>query len=79
MAQQAYPECEKLSEHSSDMSAIRSFLEWASENGLEFGQWNGDRFETANKGTEELLSAHFGIDQNKVDAERKAMLAALSN
>lgn len=78
-APSVYPECEKLSMHSAEMSVIRSFLEWASEHGLEFGQWDGDRFGTANKDTEALLSAHFGIDQNKVDAERKAMLAALAN
>lgn len=78
-APSVYPECEKLSMHSAEMSVIRSFLEWANEHGLEFGQWDGDRFGTANKDTEALLSAHFGIDQNKVDAERKAMLAALAN
>lgn len=63
----------------SEMSTVRSFLEWASDNGLEFGLWNGDKFVTANKGVEQLLSDHFGINQEKIEAERRAMLAALSN
>lgn len=77
MSNQDYPECEKLSLHSSEMATIRSFMEWASGQGLEFGQWNGNRFETANINTESLLHQHFEIDEKKIESERRAMLASM--
>lgn len=84
MAEQQYPECEKLKEHHSQMEIIREFLEWASENGMEFGRWEPglagqvyDNFNPVNQSIDQYLSRFFGIDMGKVDEERRAMLSSL--
>lgn len=86
MTEQQYPECEKLSEHHSQMEIIREFLEWASENGMEFGSWEPglpgqvhDNFNPVNQSIDQYLARYFGIDMGKVDEERRAMLASLSS
>lgn len=86
MAEQQYPECEKLKEHHSQMEIIREFLEWASENGMEFGRWEPglagqvyDNFNPVNQSIDQYLSRFFGIDMGKVDEERRAMLSSLSS
>lgn len=82
MTEQQYPECEKLNEHHSQMEIIREFLEWASENGMEFGHWEPgllgqvhDNFIPVNKSFDEYLAQYFDINMGKVETERRAMLA----
>lgn len=86
MAEQQYPECEKLSEHHAQMEIIREFLEWASENGMEFGRWEPrltgqvyDNFSPVNQSVDQYLAQYFEIDMAKVDEERRAMLASINS
>jgi hypothetical protein len=85
MAEQQYPECEKLNEHRPQMEVIREFLEWASGNGMEFGTWEPgllgqvyDNFNPVNQSIDQYLALYFEIDMVKVEEERRAMLANLN-
>lgn len=71
-----YPESEKLAEVATEMRAIRAFLDWADEEqGLELEP--RDRWRTRSS-TDVLLYEHFGIDEKKLEAERRAMLEKLA-
>jgi hypothetical protein len=61
-----YPECEKLSAARPKSQVIGEFLEWlASEKEIHLDQ---------SVRLEDLLAEFFGIDQNKLEKERRMML-----
>jgi hypothetical protein len=78
---------------SGDNKTIGAFLEWAGENGYRLTKtveytdvrhslYNDDAYEVPIEvqepvGTEEVLAAYFGIDMDKVSAEKDALYEAL--
>lgn len=82
-----YPEHDKLRAIADESQAIGEFLEWmGTDRTAEHGQygrrlflahmWN-DRLTPASYTIEDLLAQFFGIDQNKIEAEKRQMLAEL--
>lgn len=72
-----YPESEKLAKASNEMRAIRAFLDWAEEEkGYHLEAVRGEPMRTESTGA--LLYEHFGIDEKKLEAERRAMLEKLA-
>ena len=77
------PECEKLSAIAPQSQIVGEFLEWLTQDkGYCIAEENlGDSSETlipVYTTTEKLLAEHFGIDLNKVEKERRALLEFLS-
>ena len=86
-ASSAYPEHDKMASMRTELDAVASFLE-----ALEAGQltWGGKRLHLGIYATEtsnfirsvganipDLLAQWSGIDQDKIEAEKRAMLAKL--
>lgn len=82
------PECQKLADISKESNKIGSFLEWLlHETQYSFGKWINDEngnsiFINTHVGDRiinELLAQYYGIDLNKVEEERIALLDWLRN
>ena len=84
-AQPACPECEKLSAVSEKSQELREFLEWMEQScGIILAEecdeeYLGERLVTSWKyrgvsGKNKLLAEYFGIDLDKVEDERRALL-----
>lgn len=77
-----YPEHEKLKAIADKSQAIGDFLEWATQT---HGLWLAEPvpnslhgyFAPTGKRTVGLLAEFFDIDEDKIEAEKRAMLAAL--
>lgn len=73
-----YPEHEKLKALGGANQTVGDFIEWLGENGYEIAQrdkygglyWCG-------KSRDQLISAFFEIDRDKLEAEKRAMLAEI--
>jgi hypothetical protein len=75
-----YPECEKLLAVKDKSQLVGEFLEWASgKNMVLCARPKGDdeEYYPVMQSWEKLLADFFGIDLNKVESERRAMLADL--
>lgn len=80
-----YPEHEKLKAVQTQSQSIGEFLDWLrGEKGFEIARWKHDDFDEnddvlmpAHFSTEKLLAEFFNIDLDKVEAEKRAMLAQL--
>jgi len=72
-------ECDKLAAVSGDSQTIGAFLDWLqSEKGYTLCDVDRhDRFTPVSDGTQALLAEYFEIDLNKVEQERRGLLAAL--
>lgn len=71
----SYPEHEKLSEVKHESQAIGEFIEWATcVAGYEFAKYHGDDLQVALVSIEGLLAEYFGVDLDKLEAEKRAML-----
>ncbi len=74
------PECEKMLAIKDKSQAIGEFLDWLAESEhIHLCEWFGDDdyLGYARERTETLLAKFFGIDQDKVEQERRNMLAEL--
>lgn len=80
-----YPEHEKLAQISDKSQAIGEFMDWLNETkGFQLGEWGTcldefcqeDSLHPVTPTTVDLLAEHFGIDQNKLEDEKQAMLEA---
>jgi hypothetical protein len=73
-----YPEHEKLGAVVQESEAIGEFLEWCYERGWYLCQPTGSPFEGCYRpvpgSINDYLAAHFGIDQKKLEAEKRQML-----
>lgn len=70
------PMCDMLSNHIAERNGIVEFIDWlAYEKGYELGAWEDDRFYPANPGIQRLAHEFLGIDENKLEAERREILA----
>ena len=76
-----YPEHEKLAKISGKSQAVGEFLEWASSQGLHLCEPIPESlhgyYGPTNRSVLDLLAEFFGIDQDKIEAEKRAMLAYL--
>lgn len=67
MTTTSHPECEKLAEIHDERVAINEFVAWA-----------GGRLHGAGEiKTDELVLEFYGIDRDRLEVERQAMLAGL--
>lgn len=82
----AYPEHEKMTAKEAEIYLITGFLEWLSGNDYlvvrpysptSLGESTNRLDECDWPGIERLLAEHFGIDPDKLAAEKGAMLADL--
>lgn len=73
-----YPECEKMQAIKDKSQAIGEFIEWLGINGMFIGDYDeGGYPTTALLNTEQLLAKYFKIDLNKVEKEKRRMLAEI--
>lgn len=76
-----YPECEKLGELSVERQAISEFLEYLSANGIRLCRSTDEhpRWYPISTSDDALFMQCYGIDENKLEAERRAMLENFRN
>ena len=82
-----YPECDKIVAVHDQSQKLGEFLDWLREQGWELCAYQGvedeeseetpDGWYPIHKPAEQLLAKFFGIDLNKVEAERRALLEAI--
>lgn len=74
-----YPEHEKLKALGGANQIVGDFIGWLDENGYEIGCRDSkyDHLEWCGKSRDELIAAHFEIDRNKLEDEKRAMLASI--
>lgn len=78
--QDLYPEHTKLTSISDTSQKIGEFIDWLrSERGIDLTEYNQyeDFHYTTGQRTDQLLADFFGIDQDKIEAEKRAMLESL--
>lgn len=74
MAERSYPEHEKMKECSSPRQAVGDFIEWLSERGYWICEKRHGEWFPTYRSRDQLLAAHFELDIDKIDAEKRAML-----
>lgn len=74
-----YPEHEKLEGLDGSNQIVGDFIGWLGEQGYEICRWNEGRTYClpANVGRDQLIADHFEIDRDKLEQEKRQMLAAL--
>jgi hypothetical protein len=76
-----YPMCTKLNAVRNDKAILLCFLDWLEENNLKICEFtdtehsHGDYFPIV-KTEDKLLMEYFGIDEKKLEEERRKILAA---
>jgi hypothetical protein len=78
MAEQ-YPEHEKLKGLGGANQIVGDFIEWLAERRIELAEWNpsGTYCMPIHRSRDDLLAEFFEIDRDKLEAEKRAMLASL--
>ncbi len=73
-----YPEHVKLQRIHKQSQAIYDFLGWCGEHDIVLCELNDNyRYMQTSKNHARLLSEHFGIDQNKLENEKRAMIESI--
>lgn len=74
-----YPEHEKLKALNGANQTVGDFLSWLTEEGYVIAQFDDltDELFVPYSSIESLLARFFGIDQDRLEAEKQAMLAQL--
>lgn len=77
-----YPEHEKLRAISDQSQTVGEFVEWMGQQGIHLGEylhgeWSQARLVPTHRNTVDLLAEFFGIDQKRLEGEKRAMLASL--
>lgn len=77
--QPACPECEKLAQavKTHNTQDIGNFLSWMFGEGYVIAVWYDDELCPARKSIENMLAKYVGIDMDKVEQERRALLVWL--
>lgn len=57
--------------------AVQQFLDWLWNEGLHLCSTDGHEFIPHHRQPEQLMADHFGIDRDKIEDERRAILANL--
>ena len=74
-----YPENDKLSAVADQTPAIGEFIEWLEGKGIFLARYvEGSNFPRHVHGFRDLLAEWADIDQNRLEAEKRQMLAALA-
>jgi hypothetical protein len=76
-----YPEHDKLTAVAEQTQAIGEFMEWAESKGLFLARYvDGSNFpRPIHTDIRDLLAEWAGIDQNKLEAEKRQMLVVCAN
>ena len=79
-----FPEHQKLSDNQKEHEAIVSFLNFLEEKGLEIGHerncWPGYTLpKFTREKTSAVIAEYFGVDEKKLEAEKRQMLDALQS
>lgn len=77
MSNENYPMCQKLSMVRNDKAIIDCFLEWLEENEITLckeGDYLGEDFTPIRKTADKILMDYFGIDEKKLEEERRKIL-----
>lgn len=78
MSEQPYPEHDRLRAVSDESQKIGEYMEWLAGQGLVVAHlYNGSQLALSHRSIEDLLAAYFAIDLDKLEAEKRAMIAAL--
>lgn len=78
--QPATPECEKLAKVSEESNKIGAFLDWLKDKGIHLATWEYDedlddeRLFPHREPIQNILAEYYGIDLDKVETERRALL-----
>jgi hypothetical protein len=80
MTDHEYPEHEKLARISDQSQRLGEFLEWAEEKGWHLAEWQDeiDYMLPIHLKKDQVLARYFGIDLDRLHAEKDAMYQALS-
>jgi len=77
------PECDKMLKHKTESMTLTNFVDWLNENGYaictleETNGYPKEQWITIQRNYEQLFAEYFKIDLNKVEIERRALLAAI--
>lgn len=75
-----YPECEKLAHLSQERRIVHEFLEQLATRGISLCKVEQyDRYYPIAQSDDSLFMECYGIDPNKLEKERRAMLDSLQN
>lgn len=69
-----YPEHEKIKALGGANQIVGDFIEWLSANDYVIARYEGDMLYPAYHGRDKLIAKCFGIDTDKLEAEKVAML-----
>ena len=70
-----YPEHEKMKAFEPQLAVLRQFIDWlACEKEFEIAEWVGDNLVAIRTPSSALLAEYLGIDETKLEAERRKML-----
>lgn len=74
-----YPTLEKLREKKVERDALEGFLTWLRREGIVLARWDksGNVLESAMASDEELVFGFLGIDKDKVEEERRRLIASM--
>lgn len=74
-----YPECEKLASLRYERSTLSDFFEWLGNQGMFLHRYEGDsdRPWPITTSTDRLIMQFLEIDEDRLEQERRAMLAGL--
>lgn len=73
-----YPEHDKLRQVSDQTQAIGEFMDWLETKGIFLGRYvDGSNFPRHVHGHLDLIAEWADIDQNKLEAEKRQMLASM--
>lgn len=74
-----YPECEKMQKAQPVSQEIGEFLEWCGNRGWFLAQYDGGEAYQLPYSTESLLAKYFRIDLDRVEEEKREMMARYPN
>ncbi len=72
-----YPEHEKLGAVEVERRAVTEFMEWLDAEGLFVGRWVGGVGCAESRNAHRLLANYLGIDEDRLELERRAILEKL--
>jgi hypothetical protein len=70
-----YPECSKLSAATQELTTITEFLDWCEGKAIHLGVYIDHALHPIPRSANAIIMEHLGIDQEKLETERRAMLA----
>jgi hypothetical protein len=68
------PELDRQSQAIEDGRRLVEFLDWLSEQGYHLAKYHDGQPYDANPGPQKLIAGFYGIDLDKIEAERRALL-----